>query len=56
MGRIFYRPAQVDAHMMCKRKVKFQSKERAEATNTGQRAYRCPYCNGWHLASQKEPK
>lgn len=40
-------------HRSCRSKVKYnESVARAWAASRGQRAYRCKYCNGWHLASK----
>ena len=48
-GRESYR-----RHRGCSRKIRHSSKRRAKelARKWGQRVYKCPYCDGWHLASR----
>lgn len=49
-----------EAHKMCGCKLKYRSKGDAlgraskcvEHGSTPLRAYRCPYCGGWHLTSK----
>ena len=48
------------AHVMCGRKLRYQSRgdafDRASRSvmhgSAPLRAYRCPYCGGWHLTSK----
>lgn len=51
------------AHMECGRKLYYATKELAMARALKSvacgapmlRAYKCPYCEGWHLTSKPEP-
>jgi len=38
---------------MCLEKVKFETESDAKTCNKGQRPYKCPVCDGWHLTSTK---
>lgn len=50
------------AHVMCGRKLRYPSKESALRTanrclrhgSVALRAYKCPYCGGWHLTKDAE--
>lgn len=54
----FYRPGSIDRYQMCTRKRRYRTEDQARAVNKGQRPYKCPHCQGWHLTSKplrKEP-